>query len=66
MALAPVHPSGALQGAEELTACFSNLRKLLVPGAEVVQAGHSAQPCSRARARMQGGAGTSSHLAVLV
>lgn len=56
--LAPVHPSGAPQGAEELTACFPNPKELLVPGAEVAQARHSAHT-------QGGGAGTSSHLAAL-
>lgn len=46
--MAPVHPSGAPQGAEGLIACFSKPRQLLVPGAEVAQAGCSAQPCSHA------------------
>lgn len=46
MVLPPVHPSGTPQGAEELTACFSNPRELLVPGAEVAQAGHSGSPAA--------------------
>lgn len=54
MALAVLHPPGAPQGAEELTACFSNPRKLLVPGAEVARAGHTGQLCQGSHAGRQG------------